>query len=149
MTESIELVVVDLDGTLLDQQHEVSLNAAKAIHAAREKGVKVVLATGKTRGSAKKIIQQLDLDTPGIFVQGLVTHNADGSIRHQVTLDPSIARQAITFANDRGFSLVAYSGTQIYIQSRDHNTNLIFEYGEPEPEIVGCMGRPQNESNDG
>lgn len=139
MTDSIELVVADLDGTLLDTNHEVSERAAQAIKKLREQHIRFMLATGKTRQSAIKIIEQLGLDTPGVYVQGLVLQNADGSIRHQTTLDPAIARQAITFAEDRGFSLVAYSGTTTYVRKRDHNTNLIVEYGEPEPEVVGPL----------
>jgi Cof subfamily protein (haloacid dehalogenase superfamily) len=139
MTDSIELVVADLDGTLLDPQHEVTERAAQAIKALREQGIKFMLATGKTRGSALKIIEKLGLDTPGVFVQGLVLQNADGSILRQTTLDPAIARQAITFAEDRGFSLVAYSGTTTYIRRRNHNTNLIVEYGEPESQVVGPL----------
>lgn len=139
MTDSIELVVADLDGTLLDKHHAITERAVQAIKALREQGIKFMLATGKTRGSALKIIEQLGLDTPGVFVQGLVVHNADGSIRHQVTLDSAIARQAITFAEDRGFSIVAYSGTNIYVRSGNHDTSMIVEYGEPEPQAVGPL----------
>jgi Cof subfamily protein (haloacid dehalogenase superfamily) len=139
MTDSIQLVVVDLDGTLLNAEHVVTEQAEQAIRAAREQGIKVMLATGKTRSSALKVIEQLKLDTPGIFVQGFVVHDADGSIRHQVTLDPAIARQVITFAEDRGFSLIAYSGTTTYIRARNYNTNLVVEYGEPESQVVGPL----------
>ena len=139
MTDSIELIVVDLDGTLLDAQHEMTERVVSALKAAHAKGVRVMLATGKTRRSALHIIDRLELNTPGIFVQGLVTHAADGSLLHQVTLDPSIVRQALTFAEDRGFSMIAYSGTQTYVRARDHNTNLVVEYGEPEPEVVGPL----------
>ena len=136
---TIELVVADLDGTLLDKNHEITERALQAIKALREQGIKFMLATGKSRGSALKIIEQLGMDTPGVFVQGLVLQSADGSILHQTTLDPAIARQSITFAEDRGFSLVAYSGTTTYIRKRSHNTNLIVEYGEPESQVVGPL----------
>ncbi|MBZ0287959.1 MAG: HAD-IIB family hydrolase, partial [Anaerolineae bacterium] len=57
MTDSIELVVVDLDGTLLDTRHEISERAQQAIKALREQGVKFMLATGKTRSSALNVIE--------------------------------------------------------------------------------------------
>lgn len=139
MPTSIELVVIDLDGTLLNKAHTMTERAEQTIKAARQQGVKVMLATGKTRNSALHIIEQLGLDTPGIFVQGFVIHNADGSIRQQVTLDPAIARQVITFAEDRGFSLIAYSGTTTYVRSRNYHTNLTVDYGEPEPRVVGPL----------
>jgi Cof subfamily protein (haloacid dehalogenase superfamily) len=139
MTHTIKLIVTDLDGTLLNNQHQLSAGTIQAIQAAQQQGVKLILATGKTYGSARAIIEQLQLDTPGIFVQGLVIHNADGSIRHQVTLDPAVARQAITFAEERGFSLIAFSGHKTLVRRRDYHTNMVVEYGEPEPEVVGPL----------
>jgi Cof subfamily protein (haloacid dehalogenase superfamily) len=139
MTASIKLIVTDLDGTLLNSQHALSERNLQAINAARAQGIQVVLATGKTRGSALSVLEKLNLDTPGIFVQGLVTHAADGSIRQQLTLDPAVARQVITFAEDRGFALMAYSGTRLLVRQRNHDTDLFLEYGEPEPEIVGPL----------
>ncbi|MBZ0300438.1 MAG: Cof-type HAD-IIB family hydrolase [Anaerolineae bacterium] len=145
MTDSIKLIVVDLDGTLLNDQHEMTERVQQALRAARDQGVKIMLATGKTRGSALKVIERLGLETPGIYVQGLVTYASDGSILHQITLDPAVARQVITFAEDRGFTLIAYSGTRMFVRARNHDTNLITEYGEPEPEVVGPL---QNLLND-
>lgn len=139
MTDSIKLIVVDLDGTLLNTQHELTLRTAQAIQAARDKGVQLVLATGKTRPSALSVIARLDLDTPGIYVQGLVTYGGDGSILNQFTLDPAVVRRVITYAEDRGFSLIAYSGANMFVRRRNHDTDLVIDYGEPEPQVVGAL----------
>jgi Cof subfamily protein (haloacid dehalogenase superfamily) len=136
---SIELIVVDLDGTLLNSQHKLSEKTAKALQAAREQGVRLVLATGKTRASTVDLIAQLKLDTPGIFNQGLVTYNPDGSVRHQLTLSPDVARQAITFAEDRGFTMLAYAGSDLIARKRNHDTALLEEYGEPLVQEVGPL----------
>ena len=84
-------------------------------------------------------LSRLDLDTPGIYVQGLVTYNGDGSIRNQFTLDTATVRKVITFTEDRGFSLIAYSGASMFVRSRNHDTDLVIDYGEPEPQIVGTL----------
>ena len=139
MTASIKLVAIDLDGTLLNSQHALNERTEQAINAAVTQGVKIILATGKTRSSALDIIKQLKLDTPGIYAQGLVIHAADGSIVEQTTLNSNIIRQVITFAEDRGFSLVAYSGTRTLVRARNHDTSIFVEYGEPEPEVVGPL----------
>ena len=139
MTEPIKLIAIDLDGTLLNSQHKLTERNEKAIQAARAQSIQVILATGKTRGSAVSIIDRLNLDTPGIYVQGLVTHNVDGSIRHQATLKPEVARRVITFAEDRGFSLIAYSGTEIYVRQRNKDTDLLLDYSEVNPQVVGPL----------
>ena len=42
-----KLIVSDMDGTLLNEGHEVSLETEEALRAAKARGVKVVLSTGR------------------------------------------------------------------------------------------------------
>jgi HAD superfamily hydrolase (TIGR01484 family) len=83
MAQEIQLVITDLDGTLLNSRGELSPGNEKAIRQAIAKGVPVTIATGKTRYSAQKIITQLELQTPGVFGQGLVICAADGTVLQQ------------------------------------------------------------------
>ncbi len=139
MTDTIQLIAVDLDGTLLNSQHELSERNEKALKAAMKQGVHIILATGKTRNSALKVISQLGLESPGIYLQGLAIYNGDGTLRHQSLLDTGIARQVITYAEDRGFSIVAYSGARILVRNLNEGTELLEKYGEPQPEVVGAL----------
>lgn len=139
LEHDIKLVFVDLDGTLLNDQHQLSERNREALQRALDKGVQVVLATGKTRQSAQSLIAALNLQSPGIFVQGLITYNADGSIRHQQTLDAAAARRIITFAEDRGFAVLAYSGNRLLIKSQHPTADRIAEFGEPLAENVGPL----------
>jgi Cof subfamily protein (haloacid dehalogenase superfamily) len=139
MSNTIQLIATDLDGTLLNSQHEMTERTEKALRAAIDKGIHVVLATGKTRNAAQKIITRLGLTSPGIFLQGLAVYNGDGSIKHQTHLNPAIARQVITFAEDRGFTVLAYSGTNVYARQRNRDIDVIVSYDEREPEYVGAL----------
>ena len=131
MTE-IKLIALDLDGTLHVHRSGVSPVNRAALIAAREAGIEVVLATGKTRGSALGIIEQLGLNSPGIYVQGLVTHNGDGSIRHQRFLEPELAHEVVELV-DEDISLIAYSGTDTWVTGYDRNIELLSWAGEPRP----------------
>src|SRR5215510_6518389 len=115
-TQPIKLIAVDLDGTLLNSQHEMTARTEKAMKAAIAKGIQIVIATGKTFQAAEHLVKRLGLKTPGIFVQGTVTYNPDGSIHSQHTLDSKVARQIITFAEDRGHQLGLYSGKRILVR---------------------------------
>jgi len=139
MNQPIKLIVTDLDGTLFNSQHQLSERTEKALKAAIEKGVKVVLATGKTRTSGLDVIQRLNLDTPGIYLQGLAIYNADGTMRWQQTLDPKVARTAINAGEDRGFTMVAYSGTRVLCRARNRDTDELMKYHEGAPEAVGPL----------
>jgi len=138
--KDIRVVVLDVDGTLLDSKHQLTPRVEKVLKAAAAKGVQIVLATGKTRASMLKTIDQLGLKAPGIYLQGLAIYDGEGELRHQMTLDPALARQVITFGEDRGYHMVAYSGERI--MSHYYNKEIEAgwtEYHELAPEVVGPL----------
>lgn len=136
----IELLAVDLDGTLLNEKNEMTERNEKALKVVVERGIKVVIATGKTRYSATNMLNRLQLATPGIYNQGLITYRADGSIAHQTVLDPVVARQVITFAEDRGFDIIAYAGDRLLARVETPLTTMLHEhFGEPATEAIGPL----------
>jgi Cof subfamily protein (haloacid dehalogenase superfamily) len=136
---SIQLIASDIDGTLLNSDHEISERTEKAIRAAMAQGVHFVLATGKTRSSAVHLIQKLGLRTPGIFLQGLAIYDSDGNVLNQSAIDPVIARHVITYAEDRGFTMLAYCGDRILMRAPHPIMEQMAKYHEPQPEYVGPL----------
>lgn len=132
----IDLIAVDLDGTLLNSRHQLTARTVDALRQAAARGVHVVLATGKTRYSALDAIRQLDLQTPGVFLQGLIVANADGSVRRQLTLEAATVVALADFARAHGISTVAYSGDNIFTERRTHHTDKLIAYHEPTPQEV-------------
>ncbi len=135
----IKLIAIDLDGTLLNSQKEMTAFTEATIKRAIAQGVQVVLATGKTRASATDIIERLSLTTPGIYVQGLSIHNSDGSIRYQRTLEPLVAQSVITYAEHQQHTLLVYSGARIFARELNHHTHILVEYHETTPEAFGSL----------
>lgn len=139
MQRDIKLIVIDLDGTLLDDQHKMSKRNRDAIKKAMANDIRIVLATGKTRISAEGIIKELGLDTPGVYVQGLMICNADGTVRKQTTMDKASARKVINFAENNGFEVLVYSGNRLLAKHAEEPFSEITKYGEPAPEAVGPL----------
>lgn len=139
----IKLIALDLDGTLLNSQHQITDRARKAINAAQALGVRVLLATGKTYYSARQLVSELKLTTPSVFVQGTLIYNPDGTIRHQVTLPPDVMRRIIPFAESRGACVSAYSGESVLLRRPDPRADLT-RYHEPEPTVVGSLINAMN-----
>ncbi|MBB3108437.1 hypothetical protein FHS18_000465 [Paenibacillus phyllosphaerae] len=67
---TIKLVALDMDGTLLNDVQEISAENAKWIRKALDAGIKVCFATGRGFRSALPYAEQLKLDTPMITVNG-------------------------------------------------------------------------------
>lgn len=135
----IQAVVIDLDGTLLNDKHSLSDRNKKTVRKAIKQGIKVIIATGKTRASAESVIAALALDTPGVYVQGLIIYNGDGSIRNQSTLNKVAARRAIQYAENEGFTVIAYSGNRLITKNLNEKAKSIAKFGEPMPEAMGSL----------
>lgn len=130
---------MDLDGTLLDSQHQLSDRNKAAIRAAQAAGIKLAIATGKTRASALPIIEEMALKLPGVFVQGLIIYEGDGRVRHETVLDPAIARATIEYAETHGLPVLAYAGDRLLTREHVDEVMDIARFHEPLPEIVGPL----------
>ena len=140
-TPAIDLIVTDVDGTLLGSDQTLSASTEAAIARAAALGVPCVVATGKSRGPwARELLPRLGADAPGVFVQGLVTCEADGTVLESVALDAEIAERVIRFADERGVTAVAFCGETILCDRRNEDTDRLLAYGEPTPEAAPAPG---------
>ncbi|MBF0780820.1 MULTISPECIES: Cof-type HAD-IIB family hydrolase [unclassified Granulicatella] len=57
----IKLIAIDLDGTLLNSQKKISIANKQAIKEARQKGIHVIVCTGRPIKGVKDILVELDL----------------------------------------------------------------------------------------
>jgi Cof subfamily protein (haloacid dehalogenase superfamily) len=60
-TPSVKMIAIDLDGTLLGLDGQVSARNLEALRAATEAGITVVIATGRRHFYALKVLRELDL----------------------------------------------------------------------------------------
>jgi Cof subfamily protein (haloacid dehalogenase superfamily) len=139
MASPIKLIVTDLDGTLLNSNHEISPRTEEALREAMRRGIPLVLATGKTRTSALHIIKHLGLDTHGVYLQGLIVYSGKGDVLYQKTLDPNPAHIAIEAALHGKYPSVIYSGARILTDVKSPYTDILTRYHEPQPEPVGPL----------
>ena len=65
---SIKLIAVDIDGTLVNSQKEITPQVFSAIQDAKEAGVKVVIATGRPIAGVAKLLDDLQLRDEGDYV---------------------------------------------------------------------------------
>ncbi|MCC5895566.1 MAG: HAD family phosphatase [Alkalibacterium sp.] len=87
---SIKLVAIDLDGTLLNSDHQVSEENKRAIQKAKEQGVKIVLVTGRPLKGMLSILEECNLTEEGdiglTYNGGLVQWTRTGETLSQITL---------------------------------------------------------------
>jgi Cof subfamily protein (haloacid dehalogenase superfamily) len=139
-THEVQLIVTDVDGTLLNSRQELTMRVEAALARAAASGVPTVLATGKSRGPcARKVLGKLNPPMPGVFVQGCVTCDADGAVVESIELNAVVAQSVFRFAKRNAVTAVAFCGTRILCDKRNADTDKVLAYGEPTPEPVGDM----------
>jgi Cof subfamily protein (haloacid dehalogenase superfamily) len=68
----IELIALDIDGTLIGDDLEIGPRTRAAVRAARRRGVVVSLVTGRMVSSALRFARELELDAPIVGYQGAI-----------------------------------------------------------------------------
>ncbi|WP_099224596.1 sugar-phosphatase [Listeria costaricensis] len=63
-----KLVAIDIDGTLLNDSHEITTEVKDAIREAKKKGVKIVLCTGRPLVGVEQYLSDLELREEGDYV---------------------------------------------------------------------------------
>jgi hypothetical protein len=112
-----KLLVVDIDGTLLDKQGVVSEEDKKAVARAKAAGVKVSVCTGRAVKACDNVFSQIKLDGYHIFFDGALVFNAE--TEHEVYSDPlnkDLVRQLVEYAHKKSVDLNFYSATRYFIE---------------------------------
>lgn len=89
------LLAFDLDRTLLTEQYELPLNILDAIHQARAKGHLITVLTGRQFGSARRYIEQLEVDLPSSTNHGARVRDAAGTELRRLLMPGSFADQLL------------------------------------------------------
>lgn len=107
MKNNIKMVAVDLDGTLLRDDKTVSDFTVDTLRKCKEKGIKIVYATG--RGASAETITPKGLFDGKITMNGAVCCIGDNLI-YKRAVDIEIARELLLTCNKHGFMAAAESG---------------------------------------
>lgn len=93
--EPIRLIAIDIDGTLLDSGGQIPQANLRAIHAAADRGVEVVLATGRTFHHAVPVARKLKTDVVLMVSNGALVKTPDGKTLATRLVPRDIARDLI------------------------------------------------------
>lgn len=69
------LIVIDLDGTALQNHHELAPFTLKALHELQKRGHMIMIATGRSYATSKTFYEQLNSAAPISNLNGAVVHH--------------------------------------------------------------------------
>lgn len=117
-----KILFTDLDGTLLNDQHQVSEGNRKAMEKALAKGHKIVIATGRPIASARLLAQELGLTGEGCYIiasnGALLYDTYNQKVLQERSLPLSFVRPMFDSAYEEGLHIHTYSHTNV-LSERD------------------------------
>ena len=107
--EKLELIVLDLDGTLLNKYGEIGEESIEYVSELKKLGVKFSFATGRLHNSIINYAQDLNLQTPLISLDGAIIKSyPSNQIIYESYIKESYVKKAIRMAEE-GLLKVALS----------------------------------------
>ncbi|MEM9156458.1 MAG: HAD family hydrolase, partial [Cyanobacteria bacterium P01_F01_bin.33] len=96
MGRNIGLIVLDIDGTIAGENNTVAPTVRQAVAAAKAKGIRVAIATGRMYRSACRFHYDIEANMPLAAYQGALVKDPDSDLVHRHwSLPLDIARQLI------------------------------------------------------
>jgi len=136
-----DLVVLDLDGTILDLYHHKPITAAviDAIAAVQAAGVPVTIATGRTLDYVRDHVARIGITTPVVTTQGAVIgHPITGEVLDETTIDLPLARAAAHWIDAQPYVI------GLYFLAPDGRTVIYQNRTGPEPDFYDhVFGAPR------
>ncbi len=118
---TVRMVALDIDGTLLDPGVPVRAvpgdPITRVVGQVMERGVAVVLASGRMYPGTASVARHLGIDQPLICQQGASVHESDGSLRHGYSIDAGIAMELLEYAGANDWPL-AWFDSERYLVTR-------------------------------
>ena len=135
----VRLVALDIDGTLLDPGVPVSAlpkdPMSRAVTQLMERGVAVVLASGRMFPGTASVARHLGIDQPLICQQGASVHEPDGSLRHGCSIDESIAIELLEYASANEWPLAWFDSERYLVTRRCEQAQFFADVSKVEIEI--------------
>jgi Cof subfamily protein (haloacid dehalogenase superfamily) len=102
----VRLIAIDIDGTLLDSNFQVSARNLATLRRANSQGVEILLATGRRHTFALPVAHALGFDLALISSNGAITKASDGSLFHRDPLPLAAVLELVAHMTDFRRNLV-------------------------------------------
>jgi len=129
-SKPFRLAAIDIDGTLLGPDSKVSSANIEAVAKLRERGIRVILASGRRHENILRFHQLLSLNGAIVSCQGALVKMAEtNEILHQHCLPADLAEEVTRDGTAEGMTVIYYRADGIYISKPDAHTDLYHSRG--------------------
>lgn len=130
-----DLIALDVDGTLLTDDHKLLDDVKEAVNEAAAEGAEIVLCTGRGPLGALPILDQLGLGGTLITHNGAATvQSADREVLFQFNMNPDHLREYIVYCRKQGVHFDINTPFDIMIESATGEVEAMYNHHGVTPE---------------
>ncbi len=134
------LVAIDLDETLLDQEHNISPQNEKAVEALVDDRVICTIASGRMHEATTRYASQLGLDTPVISYNGAMIKipSSSETWRHE-KVESNLASEIVNFCAEFNYHLNYYLNDRLLVKERNKWSEIYLSQTGSPIEVYGDL----------
>ncbi len=131
-----KIIALDVDGTLLDDNHRISERTKQTIHRVSKLGAKIVLCTGRGSISAQPVMEELGLEGVMITHNGASIMNTAGDVLHEYTFRVEEVASLIDYCRSRDIHYDLNTSTRMIIDRLSEDARKMYEDYLASPDMV-------------
>lgn len=118
-----KLIAIDLDGTMLNKYGIITQNTKDVIKKVQEKGIEVIIASGRTINSVKNFSKEINSENYFISGNGAITYDIkNDKILYENVLSKNKAQQVIKICEENSIYYSVYTENGIITKNLNYNT---------------------------
>ena len=118
-----KLSAIDLDGTMLNKYGIITQNTKDVIKKVQEKGIEVIIASGRTINSVKNFSKEINSENYFISGNGAITYDIkNDKILYENVLSKNKAQQVIKICEENSIYYSVYTENGIITKNLNYNT---------------------------
>jgi Cof subfamily protein (haloacid dehalogenase superfamily) len=151
MVADVRLLVLDIDGTIVDESNRVRDSVAQAVRSAQRRGVAVAIATGRLYQNSLLAYDSIGSTLPLICYEGaLIREPKTGFVHHHRPLDRRVLAQVLEHTEPLGgrgrVSVHFHVQGDIYVSNLNGASVNYFARSQVEPIVVSDLRQLLNQS---
>lgn len=117
----IKLIASDMDGTLLNNNHEITKENISCIEFAKENNIEFIIATGRAYYEAFPLLKENNINCELICFNGGVSYDINGNILNMIPLYPKDIYYIIEILKSFGINYQLYTKNTVYTKSSEYD----------------------------
>ena len=105
----MKCVSIDLDGTLLDSNHQISDEDRTTIKSLKDNGIEIIINTGRQHPDVIKIPGVQELECPIFCLNGSMMYSESGELLYETTLHTSLYKKLLATLQELKVGILVYT----------------------------------------